>query len=175
MWLREGCCSDAEKRGFTPHACAASVCQGAIIGGLSLGVWFVCTTPHTWKHLAFITTPLSAGSEGLPRGTQATVPTCVAVSMCCNCSPPLSLDFLLLSISVMWMSVLCLAQLYTPIASQYRCFRTCLCLLSNGDWCIYILTHSHKLVKHMLVMLYFFKKNLIERFSACRKGSHNTL
>lgn len=46
MWLREGCCSDAEERGFTSHACAASVCQGAIIGGLSLCMICVYNPPH---------------------------------------------------------------------------------------------------------------------------------
>lgn len=36
-----------QRRGrFTPHACAASVCQGAIIGGLSLCMICVYNPPH---------------------------------------------------------------------------------------------------------------------------------
>lgn len=108
-----------QRRGrFTPHACAASVCHRAIIGGLSLCMVCVYNPPHLEASGFHLHSPVC----------RRRLPACVAVSLCCNCCPPLSL--LSVYCSVIWMSVTCPSQTLHPHCVTLPSFRNFVSLLA---------------------------------------------
>lgn len=124
-----------QRRGrFTPHACAASVCHSAIIGGLSLSMICVYNPPHLEASGFHLHSPVCRQSRlterhaGYPHVSQwACAATAVLPSPSTFfCSPFPCVLFSYVDVSLV------LAQLYIPIASHYLLFRTLYpCLLSN--------------------------------------------
>lgn len=127
-----------QRRGwFTPHACAASGCQGAIIGGLSLCMICVYNPPLSNASGFHLHSPVHKQKKGYREAAGLPIP---HVSQWAHAASPLlpspwfSLTFLCslsvsrsLRYSDMWMSVHCL---YTPTISLHVLFS----LLSDGCW-----------------------------------------
>lgn len=140
MWLKEGCCSDAEER-EVHTACLRCVSVPGGHNWWTLSVYDLCVQPPTLRIIWLLSPlPCMQAEKGYREARRLPFPHVSQWACAATALLPNTLSLLLLSVSICTQIFSCgcqspvLAQFNTPIVSHYLLFRTLYpCLLSNGD------------------------------------------